>query len=457
MRVLALLFFVLIFSAALSACSSAESDGGAPAEPAPAQPEAAAPSGSGPAPAEAAPAEPAPAGPAPAEPAPPAGAEPPAEGEAASGAARAAQAFNETALALYQKTAAPGENFFFSPYSVSGALAMAYAGAAGDTAAEFEAALKYPFKGEEFLAAQKALSGALAGAGGAEPEFVAANSLWPALGLDISDSFLKLMNAYFGPLVFPVDYQNKEPEARGQINDWVARTTRDKITDFLSGPLSPQTKLILVNAVYFKGSWSRAFDPKDTQEKDFNAPKGAVKAPFMSRRGGFNYLEEDSLQALELLYEGNSASMLVLLPKEGADIGDLEKRLAPDALKGWLGSLKSREVQVFLPKFKITWGTTSIKPQLEALGLKLVFSAGADLTGISPDKPLLLDDVVHKACVEVNEEGTEAAAATGAMMRATSISVEPPPVFQADRPFIFLIIDKATGAITFMGKVTDPS
>jgi serpin B len=337
---------------------------------------------------------------------------------------------------------------------------MVYAGTGGRTALEFESALSYPFKGREFLAAQKGLADALAkGGGGDAPEFTVANSIWPAREARILGSFLADMNDYFGPLIYPVDYLADEAGARKRINDWVAAATRDKITNFLAGKLSLDTKLILVNAVYFKGTWQDAFYKDETRDMEFNAHKAPVQAPFMHREGSFNYLELPDLQVLELFYKGNSTSMLILLPKkDGAGIAGLEKGLDQVTLSRWLEGLRSKKVEVFLPKFKITWGTLSIATPLKALGLREVFTDRADLSGISGDRSLYLSDVVHKAFVEVNEEGTEAAAATGAIMRATAMPlVEAVPVFQADHPFVFMILDKATDNIIFMGKVADPT
>jgi serpin B len=177
----------------------------------------------------------------------------------------------------------------------------------------------------------------------------------------------------------------------------------------------------------------------------------------MYKEGSYNYYEEEHLQVLELLYDGNTTSMLVLLPKkDSSNIAALEKQLTAENVSKWTDSLKSSKVDVYLPKFKITWGTTSLLDPLKSLGLKNAFTDQADFSGITGDKSLFISDVVHKAFVEVNEEGTEAAAATGTIMRATSIELNPTPEFRADHPFVFLIVDKATQNILFMGKVSDP-
>jgi serpin B len=390
----------------------------------------------------------------------PEAAEPEAPPQADDAALGLSRAYNGLALELGKDLAAGDGNFFYSPLSVTSALAMTYAGARGETAAEFEAALKYPLKGDGLLAAQKRLSDAILGSTEEGSEFTVANSLWPDSQVRILESFLSSQDANFGPQIFQVDYQNDEPKARAAINDWVDKATKGKITDLIANPLPASTRLILANAVYFKGAWRAPFPPEGTKDRDFAAPKGKVSVPFMHKEAHFNYLERPGFQALELLYRGNNTSMVVLLPKKGGGgLADLWGPLAAGGLSGWLDGLSSETVDVYLPKFKITWGARSLREPLEALGLRQVFTDQADLSGITGDRSLSVSDVVHKAFVEVNEEGTEAAAATAVIARATAMRVDekPIPVFDADRPFVFLIIDKATGSILFMGKLDDPS
>jgi serpin B len=335
---------------------------------------------------------------------------------------------------------------------------MVYAGSAGDTAKEFETALKYPARGEDFLKLDKDFTLSLAPPAGGGVEFSLANSLWPDKESGVSDSFRGLLDAYFGSVVTPLDFKNDPRGARKAVNDWVAENTRDKILNFLEGPPSPDTKLILVNAVYFKGKWKDAFEFGDTKDMDFYSPRGVVQARAMFREGRYNYLETDKLQALELPYEGGAFSMMVVLPPDAAgSLEALEKELSPETFARWREGLKSRSVQVYLPKFQIVWGSRSILGPLKDLGLKRVFTHEADLSGISGDKGFFLSDVVHKAFVEVNEEGTEAAAATGGMVRATALPLDPPPVFLADHPFLFMIIHRESENIVFMGRVSDPS
>jgi serpin B len=371
-------------------------------------------------------------------------------------AVKLSNSFNQVAFELYKQIGAD-DNLFFSPLSISSALSMVYAGAKGQTKAEFESSLKYPFKDEEFFKALKNLDDVLLDKGEGAPLFTVANSLWPDLKTKILGSFLATLDDYFGSLIYPVDFENKEPAARAKINAWVSDATNDKIENFFPGPLPKSTKLILVNAVYFKGLWRNSFDKEKTKDIEFQTPKGNFNVPTMNIEAFYNYFEDKDFQVLEMFYKGNDTSMIVLLPKkDSSNIAALEEHLTVENLEKWTNSFKSYKVNVYIPKFKITWGTTSLLEQLKSLGLKEVFTDKADLSGISGDNSLSLSDVVHKAFVEVNEEGTEAAAATGSMMRATAIDLNPTPVFRADHPFVFLVIDKNTGNILFMGKVSDP-
>ncbi|MDR2340094.1 MAG: serpin family protein [Deltaproteobacteria bacterium] len=368
------------------------------------------------------------------------------------------KANNKVAIELYRKLARDTRgNLFFSPLSISSALSMSYAGAKSTTAAEFETALKYPYKGTELLKAQKNLSDALLAVSKGGPEFVLANSLWPDFETKILDSYSTEIDKYFGPLIFPVDYKNDESGARDKINDWVDSTTKGRITNFLSSPLKTDTRLLLVNAVYFKGDWEQEFPESRTKGDKFRTPSSKVPALFMHNEGYFNYLEEPNLQVLELLYKGKNISMLILLPKnDSATIEDIEKSLSADDVEKWLSTMRDVKGKVALPRFKITWGAESVKGALEGLGLKRPFTDEADFSGITGDKLFAVDDVVHKAFVEVNEKGTEAAAASG-MMSALMGGIAEVFEFTADHPFIFLIVDKETNNIIFIGKLSNPS
>ncbi len=218
------------------------------------------------------------------------------------------------------------------------------------------------------------------------------------------------------------------------------------------------TRLVLTNAVYFKGDWVKPFDKKATKEEDFAiSAQDKVKVPLMHQKAELGYAEEDTLQLLEMPYAGRELSMVVLLPKKVDGLAELEKSISVDRLDSLLSKLRAREVVTYLPKFKME-ASFGLKPTLETLGMKRAFSAEADFSGISEQKDLSISAVIHKAFVDVNEEGTEAAAATGIMMRATAArQTVQPPVFRADHPFLFLIRETTTGSILFMGRLTNPA
>jgi serpin B len=216
------------------------------------------------------------------------------------------------------------------------------------------------------------------------------------------------------------------------------------------------TRLVLTNAIYFKGKWATPFKPEQTQEAPFTLLSGEkVNVPMMHQTAHFGYMETDTIQVLELPYVNNDLSMVILLPKKPDGVNELEKGLTSETITGWLAGLRKREVQVYVPRFKLT-SEFSLAETLSAMGMPDAFSTKADFSGITGNRDLFISAVVHKAYVEVNEEGTEAAAATGVAMKLTAVA-PPPPVFRADHPFVFLIRDNQTGSILFLGRTANPS
>ena len=272
------------------------------------------------------------------------------------------------------------------------------------------------------------------------------------------EEFLALAKSNYDAGLNPVDFGNSEA-ARKTINDWVEKQTNEKIKDLLpAGAIDSLTRLVLTNAIYFKGTWAKQFDPKSTYDGQFWANgKDAVKAPLMHQSGEFNFYDSPDLKAVELPYSGQGLSMLVLLPTQCAGLADLEKKLTPEQLAKWTEQMKpTKELSVTLPKFKFT-SEFSLKDRLSALGMKDAFNPDkADFSGMNGGKEeVYLSAVIHKAFVEVNEEGTEAAAATGVVVKARAVRVT--PTFIADHPFVFLIRDNKSGAILFLGRVADPT
>ncbi|MDR1035373.1 MAG: serpin family protein [Deltaproteobacteria bacterium] len=370
-------------------------------------------------------------------------------------AASGASAFG---LNLFRSLAARDGNLFMSPVSVAGVLAMAYAGAAGDTASAFEGALGMPAKGEAYLKSWKGLEDSLKAASGEGSELSLAGSMWPDGSVKLKRDFLRTVERSFGARIEPQDFAGGGDAPREAINAWAARETRDRVKDLIPMPLPPDTRLVLANAVYFKGGWLEPFDKAETREGRFQAAPKRVTASFMRRTGPFGYLEDELGQVLEIPYRGRRLSMFVLLPASASGgMASLEASLAGETLAARIGKASMERVDASLPRFSFGWGTESLLDPLSALGLAPAFGGGADFSGMTGDRSLKISDVLHRAFVDVTEEGTEAAAASAAVITRALPAFEPPKVFKADRPFVFLIRDRESGAILFMGRVTDPT
>jgi serine protease inhibitor len=459
---------------------------------------------------------------------------------------------------LYNRLAGdhPNENLFFSPFSMASALAMTAEGARGQTADEMKEALHAP---QADLSKLHASLSATAEQLGEKPapkdvrdriaslrsqldaankkleserhydasavelqrkaqqlaadlnkelakvdqyEFRAANALWGEKTFDIQQSFIDTVAKYYKTGgVFPVDFRNDPEGARVRINDWVSDQTRQRIKNLIApNQIQPDTRLVLTNAVYFKGEWSDPFESDQTSDEDFTTLEGAkVRAPLMHKNGpkgakyaAFNadgslfatpdmielrgrnaeedakhYPADDGFLMAELPYKGGDLSMVLILPQSPGAMKNLESKLTSENLSAWTKQLKARTVDVYLPKFKLETSYQMSDP-LQSLGIKRAFvnpaePKGAEFDGISPSsdptKRLYISAVVHKAFVDVNEKGTEAAAATAVMMRAGSaapVKVPFVPVFRADKPFMLLIRDHRTGMVLFMGRFVKP-
>jgi len=366
-----------------------------------------------------------------------------------------AQGNSDFALALYQELRTAAGNLFYSPYSISTALAMTYAGAKGETAAQMAQALCFRLNRDELHRSFAALSEALAAIEqkGAV-QFKIANRLWPQEGYALLPGYLELVKRCYGALLTAVDYGS--PKAAAQIiNDWVAEQTANKIRNLISPSLlTPLTRLVLVNAIYFKGNWASQFDPAHTRDEPFwTAPAEQVPTAMMRQTARFNYAQRQGLQILELPYSGDDLSMLILLPQQKDGLTELEDRLTAANLTDWTQNLQPTSVQVLLPRFRITF-SCELSETLITMGMTDAFSDAADFSGMDGTLSLYIAYVVHKAFVEVNEEGTEAAAATAVIMTRKGMAAAP-PVFRADRPFLFLIRENRTGSILFLGRLVE--
>jgi serpin B len=371
---------------------------------------------------------------------------------------------SQFAFDLYAKLRGGEGNLFFSPYSISTALAMTSVAARGETDRQIAATLHLPLDPQERHQGFHSLLAGINGEGEAQPrsdKLVTANALWLQKGEPFLAAFLESAKTNYGSAAFEVDYRANAEAARQQINDWVERQTADKIRDLVpSSALSPDTSLVLTNAIYFKGAWAHPFTETSTRKEDtFRAPGGRkVPTPMMVQSETFRYLDGGLFQMLELPYDRNARAMVVLLPKDVDGLGALESSLNEKNLAAWLGKLANHKVNVELPRFHVE-ASFSLRDMLLALGMKDPFDLEkADFSGLTGRREHAISAVLHKAFVDVDEKGTEAAAATAVvMMRASAVfRPEEPIKFRADHPFLFLIRDQKTGAILFLGRVTNP-
>ncbi|MGD0921440.1 MAG: serpin family protein [Terriglobia bacterium] len=363
------------------------------------------------------------------------------------------------ALDLYSRLSSCSGNLFFSPFSISAAVAMTYGGAQGATAEEMAAALHFPFGQERLHPAFANLLNQIKGKSRGV-ELSLANGLWAQRGYEFRESFKDLVKTHYGAELSELDFSTATEEARRTINDWVERQTAGKIRDLIGpGALGPLTRLVLANAIYFKGDWASPFQKERTKDAPFTVtPKQKVTVPMMCQSEEYGYLETDGFQALGLAYEGWDLTMAVFLPRKVDGLPELEKSLTPRKLRTWLAGLRPRVVTAYFPRFRATSAFT-LNGVLAEMGMRLAFEeSAADFSGMTSWERLYLSLVLHKAYVDVDEKGTEAAAATavlatGAAFRPLEVPI---PVFRADHPFLFLVVDHRSGSILFLGRVTNP-
>ncbi len=371
---------------------------------------------------------------------------------------------NQFAFDLYAKYKSKEGNIFFSPYSISTALAMAYEGARGKTQEEIQAVFHFPIDDN---VRRNAFTEIYNEINKKDKDYIlsTANALWAEKDYQFLPEYFNLIDKYYGGKVTNLDFIREPEPSRLTINNWVEERTNKRIKDLIpSGVINGLTRLILTNAIYFKGKWFKQFDPKLTKEEDFKVtPERSAKVQMMhlAKIEELGYFENDQIQILELPYKGRDLSMLILLPKSG-DLKTLEESLTTEKLSEWRKGLHEREVKVYIPKFKFETEYFMAK-DLAEMGMPTAFTLGidfgeeADFSGMTGNKRLNIDQVIHQAFVEVNEEGTEAAAATAVIMQECVSIPEEPKIFKADHPFIFIIEQKKTGNILFLGRVNEPS
>lgn len=360
-------------------------------------------------------------------------------------------------LGLYRALAAPGGNQFVSPYSVLSAFALLYPGARGQTAAEMAATFGFDANVAAQIVRTRALRDALAAQTG-RSEFTTANAAWVERTMALSAAYARTIREELGATIEAVPFIANQTAALRTINAWAARETRDRIPEILTRE-DPARRLVLTNAVYFKGQWQQQFSANATHDGDFFAEGGATqRARLMHKVLRTPYYEGEGFQAAEFLYDDGAFSLAVFLPRARDGLAAFERQLMGSTLDRWLTDLDTAErprLDVTLPKVEMRTDYDLV-PQLQALGLRLAFMDGADFSGVTEQERLAVSAVIHKTFLAIDEEGTEAAAVTAIDMRATAAMPQPeaPPIeFRADHPFFIVLRHKPTGTKLFMGRV----
>ena len=349
-----------------------------------------------------------------------------------------------------------GKNIFFSPYSISTAMSMVYDGAVNETAQEIQDVFHFPENNNDrrpnIARVQNELN-----MGSGKYQLSTANALWSQEDFSFLDEYLNITSDYYYANNTNLNFATDTEESRQIINKWVEDQTNNKILDLMpQGSITSFTKLVLTNAIYFKGTWVYQFDPADTHDRDFMLSEdNIVSVPMMfldNKDAKFNYIADEKLQMIELPYEGDDLLMLIILPKENLD--SINYELSAEKIKEYQSAMRKESAIIKLPKF--TFETKySMKTILTQMGMPTPFTEDADFSAMADrGDELFIQAVIHQAFVDVNEEGTEAAAATGISIGIKSLpQIE---IFNADHPFIFMIQHKGTGEILFFGRVVDP-
>ena len=373
---------------------------------------------------------------------------------------------------LYRELKDSEGNFFFSPYSISTALAMTYSGARGETEQQMADTLHFTLSQARLHAAFSALADSIKERGktmttveSPEGEMVQeevdgfrlniANALWGQKGYNFLSEFLDLLQVYYGSGLNTLDFINEPEESRLAINQWASDQTEGRIQDIIPpGVLNAFTRLVLANAIYFNANWEHQFSESATRDGLFHLLDGSTATvPMMHQEENFKYTEGDNYQAIRLPYLGNEFAMTILLPGEGL-FEEFESSLNTQILKDITAKLESTQVNLTLPRFQFE-SSFQLNQALSNMGMPDAFSSGADFSGMTGNTELFIGSVLHKSFLAVDEEGTEAAAVTAVIV---VVSAQPTPTinFTVDRPFIFLIQDIETGSVLFIGRVLNP-
>lgn len=371
---------------------------------------------------------------------------------------------SEFAFNLYQVLKDKDGNLFYSPYSISLALAMTYAGARGETQTQMGDALHFLLPQDRLHAAANSLDLELAsrgeGAKGKDDKgfrLHIVNAIWGQQDFQFLSEYLDLLAQNYGAGLRTLDFMKEPEQSRMTINDWVSEQTEERIKDLIpQGAINELTRLVLTNAIYFNAAWQYPFNDDATTQGDFFLLNGnRISVPMMRQTESFGYMKGDGYQALELPYDGRELSMVILLPEQGK-FASFEALLSKQVVDSIIQKVGYQRIALSMPKFEYE-SSFGLKQALSTLGMKDAFVPGAaDFSGMDGGRDLLIQDVLHKAFVSVDEAGTEAAAATAVVVGVTSLPPEPIEV-KVDRPFICLIRDIKTGTVLFVGRVSSPS
>lgn len=365
------------------------------------------------------------------------------------------EADNNFGLKLFRQiiSSETDKNIFISPLSVSMALGMAYNGADGETHSEMHSMLEFgDLTAEEVNQSYRSLIDLLSTA---DPDviFEIANSIWYRTGFSVLSEFLQLNTTYFDAVVQALDFNRSD--AADIINDWVSEKTHEKIPTIVDSPIDPATVMFLINAIYFKGTWTYEFEPENTLDAPFYLKDGSqITCEMMNHKATHGYFANDQIQVADLTYGEIGFSMTVILPNSGVDVDSVAAALTFENWADWTNNLTETEVNVSLPKFQTEYEIGLI-PTLKSLGMVQAFnSSQANFDKINPNYDLYISNVKHKTFVNVDEEGTEAAAVTSIEVGYTSVGND--IYFRVNRPFIFVLREKSSGTILFIGKIMNP-
>jgi len=376
------------------------------------------------------------------------------------------QVSGNTAFAfdLYQQLRGKPGNLFYSPHSMSMALAMLYAGARGATEQQMAQAMHFDLQQDKLHPVFNKLDLELnsrgqgkTGADGKAFRLNVVNATWGQRGYSFLPGYLDTLALSYGAGLRLLDFAAQPEDSRKVINTWVEDQTEQRIKDLLpQGTIDSDTRLVLTNAIYFNAAWAEAFEEKNTKDGPFSLVDGTeLTVPRMSGTMKGSYATGQDLQVAALPYDGHELSMLLIVPDQGK-LDAVEQSLTGAVVEGLVQQLQPAEIILTLPKFEFEAEQDLVEP-LKALGMVDAFGAQADLSGINGKRDLFVSAVLHKAFVKVNEAGTEAAAATAVVVGETSVQPNPPVTLLVDRPFLFVIRDHATGAILFIGRVVKPA